>query len=121
MEQLLLAAESAERALTEATGLTWTQAQILLTVDRFGSPIISDLAHATGKSNSTLTTLLDRMEEKGLVHRERIPDNRRAYRVTIAKPEVVEVIVQAMVDFDQHLPTSVRAWLSEVVQLQNAG
>ena len=76
-----------ERAL-DARLLPWrlgqSQALVLLVLARHGPQRVSDLSHVLVHSLQTMNGLLDRMERRGLLHRERShPTNRRAVLVTL--------------------------------------
>jgi DNA-binding MarR family transcriptional regulator len=75
---LLDAELQAERGLS----LRWYD--VLVHLDEAGEGIgMTDLANRILSSKSGLTRVVDRMEEEGLVRRERVPDDRRAVRVVL--------------------------------------
>lgn len=82
MSQLKCA--SSERLLR--LGVSMAQLHILYTVQRNGEMTMSRLAEVLDVSLSNATGLIDRMEERGFIERNRVPTDRRIVlvRVTIA-------------------------------------
>jgi len=66
---------SSERLLRE--GVSMAQIHIMYTVQRNGEMTMSQLADVLDVSDSNATGLVDRMEERGLVVRDRVPTDRR--------------------------------------------
>ena len=66
---------SSERLLRE--GVSMAQVHIMYTVERHGEMTMSQLADMLNVSDSNATGLVDRMEERGLVVRDRVPEDRR--------------------------------------------
>jgi DNA-binding MarR family transcriptional regulator len=66
---------SSERLLRE--GVSMAQVHIMYTVQRNGDMTMSQLADVLNVSDSNATGLVDRLEERGLVVRDRVPEDRR--------------------------------------------
>jgi DNA-binding MarR family transcriptional regulator len=68
-----------------APGLTVTQAEahILAHLAGAGDCTISQLHEAFAHKRSTLTSILDRLSERGLIVRESDPEDRRTFRVRL--------------------------------------
>jgi DNA-binding MarR family transcriptional regulator len=66
---------SSERLLRE--GVSMAQIHIMYTVQRNGEMTMSQLADVLNVSDSNATGLVDRMEERGFVVRDRVPEDRR--------------------------------------------
>lgn len=64
-------------------GITVAQYVVLKTLWQEDGMLTSLLAKAADCDGSTMTGLLDRLEAKGLLRRERCPEDRRAVRVFI--------------------------------------
>jgi len=62
-------------------GLGARQAGILTMVTELGPMTQKDLGHALGIDRTTMVALLDELEEKGYVHRQRHPGDRRAFLI----------------------------------------
>ncbi len=72
---------SSERLLRE--GVSMAQVHIMYTVQRHGEMTMSQLADVLNVSDSNATGLVDRMEERGFVVRDRVPEDRR---VVVVRP-----------------------------------
>src|SRR6478752_603497 len=79
-------AKAVDRAFDDALGtvggsrVTWL---ILMNLRRAPEASQRELADAIGIRGATLTHHLDAMEERGLLQRQRDPDNRRVHRLTL--------------------------------------
>jgi len=64
-----------------------------------------DIADAVGIEAATLTHHLNRMEARGLVTRQRDPDNRRAHQVALTEPGEAQFhsLRERVASFDQQL------------------
>ena len=84
-----LKAISNERVLRR--GLSMAQLNILFTLKRCGEMPMSRLAEMLNVSLSNATGLIDRIEERGLVERTRVPEDRRIVliRVTAAGEQML--------------------------------
>ncbi|HET7703974.1 MAG TPA: MarR family transcriptional regulator [Candidatus Limnocylindrales bacterium] len=65
------------------SGVSMTHMQVLWLLQHQGDLPMSHLAELLGVSVSNATGLIDRMEERGLVERVRVPDDRRVVLVRI--------------------------------------
>lgn len=63
--------------------LTQAEAHVLAYLARHSPCSINDLHHNFGHKRSTLTSLLDRLEDRGLVQRAAHPSDRRLVRVQL--------------------------------------
>lgn len=64
-------------------GLTMPQFDVIATLGNTAGMMMSQLAEKTLVTKGTLTGIVDRLEQKGLVHREVPPDNRRCFIVML--------------------------------------
>ena len=71
------------RQLSNSHGLTGPQMLCLREVAERGSLTTGDLARAIALSPATLTGILDRLEMRGLVSRERRPEDKRRVLVSL--------------------------------------
>lgn len=74
---------SSERLLRE--GVSMAQVHIMYTVQRNGEMTMSQLADVLDVSDSNATGLVDRLEERGLVVRDRVPEDRRVVVVKVTE------------------------------------
>jgi DNA-binding MarR family transcriptional regulator len=77
----MLKCASSERVLR--LGLSMAQLHILHTIQRYGEMPMSRLADVLNVSLSNATGLVDRIEERGLVERTRVPEDRRVVLIRI--------------------------------------
>ena len=89
-------------------GLTWSQVAILEAIVRSGPLNHRMIGKAVARSSGNVTTVVDNLERRGLVRRERDSDDRRC--VTVHLTTEGEQVARAI------LPTYTR----EVVRLMNA-
>lgn len=85
IRRIVRAAEFAARDLSKVAGLTPSQMVVLQLVGRDGELTAGALAEAARLSQATVTALLDKLEDRGLVLRRRSPQDRR--RVVVALTE----------------------------------
>ena len=72
---------SSERLLRE--GVSMAQVHIMYTVQRHGGMTMSQLADVLNVSDSNATGMVDRMEERGFIARDRVPEDRRVVVVKV--------------------------------------
>src|SRR4051794_10411302 len=85
------------------TGLSPTQLAALSTITAHGPLTLRSLADRERVAPPTITRVVTRLEEQGLVLRERVPGDRRAVQVT-ATPDGI-----ALLEASRHRKT---AWLA---------
>jgi DNA-binding MarR family transcriptional regulator len=66
---------------TSELGLTQGESHVLAQVARRGPTPITTLHHEFGHKRSTLTNIIDRLEQRSLVRREPNPNDRRSFVV----------------------------------------
>lgn len=100
--------------------LTQAEAHVLAFLAAHAPCSINDLHHSFGHKRSTLTSLLDRLEERGWTRRERHPTSRRLVLVEVTETgqPIAERVARALRDMD----TRLRARLGDerLAQLQAA-
>jgi DNA-binding MarR family transcriptional regulator len=72
-------------SIAERVGLGATETKTLFLLSRFGPLTAGEIAHHTGLTTPSVTSLLDRLESKGFVRRVRDPHDRR--RVIVERNE----------------------------------
>ena len=77
-------AEPLQAALWKSAGITLTQLRVLRQL-RVGPLAAGQLGRAIGLSPASTTHLLDRLEERGLVSRQRCADDRRTVHVSLSE------------------------------------
>ena len=115
---------SSERLLR--LGVSMAQVHILYTVQRNGEMTMSQLAEVLNVSLSSATGLIDRIEERGFIERNRVPTDRRIVlvRVTAAGEQmlrevdgVTETLVRSVLG---HLPAAQLRGVSQAISLLRA-
>jgi len=77
LRQIIRATDMQEKEISRSTGLTLPQLMVMQTL-RNNSPITTgELAKEISLTQATVTSILDRLEKKGLVARERGVDDKR--------------------------------------------
>ncbi|WP_421656834.1 MarR family winged helix-turn-helix transcriptional regulator [Leptothermofonsia sp. ETS-13] len=64
-------------------GLTGPQFDVIATLGNTSGMMMGQLAEKTLVTKGTLTGIIDRLEQKGLVRREVPPDNRRCFKIVL--------------------------------------
>ncbi len=85
LRRILRATEFSARSLARATGLTPSQLIILNMVDHLGDATPTDLARNASLTLATMTTLVDKLEDRGLITRRRDESDRRRTLIRITK------------------------------------
>ena len=115
---------SSERLLR--LGVSMAQVHILYTVQRSGEMTMSRLAEVLNVSLSSATGLIDRIEERGFIERNRVPTDRRIVliRVTAAGEQmlrevdgVTEALVRSVLG---RLPAAQLRGVSQAISLLRA-
>jgi DNA-binding MarR family transcriptional regulator len=71
--------------IAERAGLGATESKTLFLLSRFGPLTVSEIAQHTGLTTPSVTSLIDRLESRGFVHRVRDSHDRR--RVIVQRNE----------------------------------
>src|SRR3546814_6159843 len=71
MRQILRATENYARRLSRLTGLTASQLLLLQVLDQHGETTAGQIAAHMGITQATTTSLLHKLEDRGLVRRQR--------------------------------------------------
>lgn len=83
LRRIIRATDLHSRALGKETGLTTPQLVVIRSIREMNAPTVSDVARAVSLSQATVTTILKRLESKGLIKRERSLTDRRAVIVQL--------------------------------------
>lgn len=85
MRQILRATENFARRLSRETGLTASQLLLLQVLDEQGESTAGQIAAHMGITQATTTSLLHKLESRGLVHRQRGASDRRQVWLTLTE------------------------------------
>ena len=67
-------------------GVSQGEAHVLAHLIGFGDSTVGEIHRAFAHKRSTLTSILDRLAERGLVSRETSPGDRRSFVIALTKP-----------------------------------
>jgi DNA-binding MarR family transcriptional regulator len=92
-------------------GITQAEAHVLAQVAARGPLPIATLHREFGRKRSTLTNVLDRLEERGLVRRALNPDDRRSFVVhlTARGARTARRVTDALAELERELRATVPA------------
>lgn len=130
LRQVIRATDLHSRHLMKTTGLTAPQLLVLRELDGAGELSVSALARRISLSQGTVTSILDRLQARGLVDRERSPTDRRRVLLRLT-PAAQAALARAplplqeqfvrrfegLQPWEQHM---ILAALQQVAQLMNA-
>ena len=85
IRRVVRAVDLHSRHLVEEHGITAPQLATLAEAKRLGGGAIGAIARAVHLSQPTVSGVLDRLESRGLVHRERSDSDRRSVIVTVTE------------------------------------
>ncbi|UTW54678.1 MarR family winged helix-turn-helix transcriptional regulator [Kordiimonas sp. SCSIO 12610] len=83
LRQILRATEISSRALAKECGLTPSQLILMQVIAKEGDAMPSFLAKEVSLSQATVTALLDKLEKRKLIIRERDPNDKRRIHVKL--------------------------------------
>jgi DNA-binding MarR family transcriptional regulator len=85
LRQIIRAIDLHSRQLSKASGLTGPQLLLLQAISEHGDITMRMLAQATHMSQATATTIIDRLEQKQLVRRERSQTDKRKVHAVLTE------------------------------------
>ena len=83
LRRLMRAADIHSQKLVRAAGLTTPQLLVMQAIEKEGSPSTSALARHIVVSQATVTRIIDRLEQRGLVRRDKSSTDRRVINVSL--------------------------------------
>jgi DNA-binding MarR family transcriptional regulator len=88
LRRVMRATDLHSRELARSTGLTTPQLLLLQTIQQMGKVGVGELAAEMSLSQATVTSILDRLEDRGYVHREKAEyDKRKVFTTLTAQGE----------------------------------
>lgn len=94
LRRVIRATDLHSRHLAKTTGLTAPQILLLQTIRNKGKLTIGDIASHMSLSQATVTTILDRLEKRKLVYRERSKEDKRKVHAYLTD-EAIETLKHA--------------------------
>ncbi|OZG70244.1 MarR family transcriptional regulator [Hahella sp. CCB-MM4] len=130
IRRIIRAADLRSKQLGKQTGLTAPQLLVLRTIGDSTTTTMSNVAQAISLSQATVTSIVDRLEKRGLVQRIRGQDDKRKMYVVMTEPGHIvldsaptplqETFVErfdGLSDWEQHL---ILASLAKVADMMDA-
>ena len=102
LRRVIRATDLHSKHLAKTTGLTAPQMLLLQTIRDKGEVTIGEIAQEMSLSQATVTSILDRLEKKDLVYRERSKEDKRKVHAYLT-PEAAELLIDAPLPLQEHL------------------
>lgn len=101
LRRVIRATDMHSKHLAKTTGLTAPQILLLQNIRDKGQDTIGDLASQISLSQATVTTILDRLEKRELVYRERSMEDKRKVHAYLTE-KGTEVLKDAPIPLQEH-------------------
>lgn len=101
LRRVIRATDLHSKHLAKTSGLTAPQLLLLKTIRNQGEVTIGELAREMSLSQATVTTILDRLERRKLVYRERSTEDKRKVHAHLTD-EAHEILKQAPTALQEH-------------------
>ena len=130
LRRVIRATDLHSKHLAKTTGLTAPQILLLQTIRNKGEVTIGELANEISLSQATVTTIIDRLEKRNLVFRERSKQDKRKVHAYLTD-EALEILKNAPIPLQEHFTRQfgdLQAWeqtmiissLQRVAQMMDA-
>ncbi len=86
LRRVIRAADLDAKDLARQTGLTTSQLLVLELLEACGEMTVGGIAREVGLAQGTVTSLIDRLVERGLLNRRRANQDRRQVKVALSDP-----------------------------------
>jgi DNA-binding MarR family transcriptional regulator len=130
LRKIIQAIEMNSKKLVKRVGLTGPQLIILQEIARCGEVTAGEIARAVSVSQATVTGILDRMESRGLLVRQRSDSDKRRIMVSItpagrqiledAPPLMQEAFVERFSSLQEWEQTMILSALQRLVSIMDA-
>lgn len=101
LRRVIRATDLHSKHLAKTTGLTAPQILLLQTIDNKGEVTIGELANKMSLSQATVTSILDRLEKRELVYRERSKEDKRKVHAYLTD-QASEALKEAPIPLQEH-------------------
>ena len=101
LRRVIRATDLHSKHLAKTTGLTAPQILLLQTIRDKGEVTIGELASEMSLSQATVTTIIDRLEKRGLVFRERSKEDKRKVHAYLTD-QATDVLKEAPIPLQDH-------------------
>jgi DNA-binding MarR family transcriptional regulator len=130
LRRVIRATDLHSKHLVKTAGLTASQVLLMQTIDTQGSATSSELASAISLSQATVTVILDRLEDRGFIQRQRSKTDKRKILITLteqgqkalqhAPKPLQESFIQQFKQLEQWEQTAIISALQRVAHMMNA-
>lgn len=130
LRKIIQAIDTNSKQLVKRVGLTGPQLVILQEITRMGEVTAGEIAQAVSLSQATVTGILERMENRGLLARRRSERDKRRIMVRItrngrqvlddAPPLMQEAFVERFSDLQEWEQTMILSALQRLVSIMDA-
>lgn len=127
LRRIIRAVDLQSKRIAKSSGLTTPQVMVLQSIRELGEVTTGRLSGAVSLSQATVTTILDRLEQRGLVERYRSDRDRRIVHTKLtdsgrkalkkAPPLLHEKFIEAFADLPAARQTEMIATLEDVAAL----
>ena len=131
LRRILRATELHSKHLSKVVHLTFPQLLLMRHLEKERQASAGQLADALSLSRATVTTIVDRLENRGLVTRERRTDDRRSINLQLtdsgrelldhAPASLQDHFIQQLQGLEAWQQTQVLSVLQQVATMMNAG
>jgi len=104
LRRVIRATDLHSKHLAKISGLTAPQILLLQAIRKFEGAAIGQLANEVSLSQATVTSILDRLEKKGYLERERSTVDKRKVHVQLTK-RGFEILRDAPIPLQEHFAT----------------
>jgi DNA-binding MarR family transcriptional regulator len=101
LRRVIRATDLHSKHLAKTTGLTAPQMLLMQTIRNKGEMTIGDLANEMSLSQATVTSILDRLEKRELVYRERSTEDKRKVHAYLTD-QAAETLKEAPIPLQEH-------------------
>jgi DNA-binding MarR family transcriptional regulator len=130
LRRVIRATDIHSKLLSKTSGLTAPLILLLQTIRDQGEGTIGEIANSMSLSQATVTTIIDRLEKRGLVYRERSKDDKRKVHAHLTD-EAMETLKSAPIplqdqfarqyaDLQEWEQTMIISSLQRVAQMMDA-
>lgn len=104
LRRVIRATDIYSKQLAKTTGLTAPQMLLLQTISNTDEMTIGELARAMSLSQATVTTIMDRLEKRHLVLRQRSTVDKRKVHARLT-PDATKILEQAPIPLQENFST----------------
>lgn len=117
IRQIIRATDLYSKQLSKKAGLTAPQLLILQSIRELGAISISKLSAEVSLSQATVTTIIDRLESRGLVARHRSTKDKRVVHATLTDQgeEMLSAAPTPLQDVFSHRFTELEEWEKSMI------